>query len=199
MYPGGIGVVTQSGWQTAFGGYSMDQVWLKYNTEDMNFLRENLGISLLMVFYLLVLIPSLLLAVFGTLIQLKLIPVELPPSLSPYWSFRPLVLALLVVAGLVLLAVQLFTGFSLENVTKRHADAKALRAQPEQNQGNWTAEDHQRYAMDAGKEYGHYNLHRSAWLRLAFVLQFVALFGAALEYWVARRGALPSPRIDLHT
>src|SRR5262249_25394014 len=45
MYPAGVAAATQSGWQAAFGGYWVHEVWQDSNRDDLEYLK-NLGISL---------------------------------------------------------------------------------------------------------------------------------------------------------
>lgn len=197
MYPAGISAVTQTGWNAAFGGYSDNEVWRDANREDLDYLK-NLKLSLMLVFYLLILLPTLVIAIGSTLIHLRLVPVELPPSLAGSWSYRPLLVALLCLAGLVFLSLQLFSGFSLESATWEQADAMAKKLPGYKEPA--TPEQRIKFELDKGKEYGKFNLTRTSWLTIALVLQVAALLFALIDYWAERRGpAAPAPRIDILT
>jgi hypothetical protein len=198
MYPAGVGVVTQSGWNAAFGGYGQpSEVWMDANRDEMDFLK-NLGVSLWLVLFLLVLLPALVVALGTTLIHARLVPVELPPSLAQYWSFRPLLVSLLCLGGLVFLVLQLVSSFRIEEDAWKQAEkmAKALPGYKEPA----TPEQRDRFKLDTGKEYGKFNLERTGWLTLAVILAVAALLGSLLDYWAERRGPqAPPPRIDILT
>lgn len=197
MYPAGIGAVTQSGWNAAFGGYSDNEVWRDANREDLDYLK-NLKLSLMLVFYLLILLPTLVIAIGSTMVHLRMVPVELPPSLASSWSYRPMLVALLCLVGLVFLILQLVMGFSLEGATWEQADAMAKK-QPGYKEPA-TPEQRFKFQLDQGKEYGKFNLARTQWLTVAVILQVLALIYALIDYWAERRGpAAPPPRIDVLT
>jgi hypothetical protein len=198
VYPGGIGAVTQNGWNAAFGGYSESTIWNKYyvkdEPEDLKIPPKDLGAGVLLVFCILFLLPGLVVALIATLMHQRLIPVELPPSLTNYWSYRPLLVTLLGLGALVFLILQLASGFPLENETRRVAEKRVTK--PE---GKPTEEDEQKYQMDVGREVGKYNLQTTTWLKVSVVLLALAVIGALLDYWLERRGAQPPPRIDVLT
>jgi hypothetical protein len=197
MYPAGLGVVTQSGWSAAFGGFAPpNEVWMDSYRDEMDFLK-NLGVSIWLVFFLLLWLVSVVVALGSTLIHLRLVPVELPPSLMQYWSFRPLLVSLLCLVGLVFLVLQLISGFSLESEAWKKAETLA-KAIP--GQSDATPEKRLKTTLDQGREYGKFNIERTGWLTLAVVLQSVAFLGALLDYWTERRGPQsPPPRIDILT
>ncbi|MBY0527677.1 MAG: hypothetical protein K2R98_30040, partial [Gemmataceae bacterium] len=198
MYPSGIGVITQNGWNVAFGGFSnSDKVWVKYyGTNETDNIVNQVGVALWLVLYLLVLLPTLVIALAGAMLQNKLIPVELPPAFQNYWSFRPVLLVLLNVAALVFLVFQLVVGLPLEKVTAQEVDKKVSATRPDRP----SDEDDLKLKLDAGREVGKFNLETTTWVHLALLLQAVALLGAALEFWLERRGpTLPPPRVDVLT
>jgi len=196
MYPSGIGVVTQSGWQVAFNGYDMNEVWKSNNKDAMEYLtKEGPGVSITAVFFLLVVLPGLMLALGTTLVHLKMIPVELPPSVMGFWSFRPLGIAALSLAGLVFVILTLVAGFPIEAKTHEAALAEAKKYNSDD-----TPEKRLKLEMDTGKEYGKFNLQRPFWLHLTLLFLLLAVIGALLDFWLERRRPLnlPVPRADYH-
>lgn len=196
MEPAGITVFSQSGWQAAFGGFTDNttsgEIWHKYNEEDMKYVAD-LGSAFPLILFILIVVPTLLLAVAAVLIQRHILPIPLPAALEPLWAFRGLAIAALTLAALVLLLLQMLSGFPLENLTMEQAARKAAEGKP---QG--TEEDRAHIQMDKGKEYGKYNLQTTGLVSLTVFLLALACLGALLEGWLERRASLPPPRLDLH-
>jgi hypothetical protein len=203
MYPGGIGVVTQNGWNVAFGGYSEEgkNIWNKYyvekEKEDLRIPPKELGSGLFLIFAILFLLFGLVIGLLATMMHQRLLPVELPPSLTNYWSYRPLLVALLALGALVFLILQLTSGFPLEDAARTVAQK---RAKETTNLGDKPSEEDQTYyQMEVGREMGKFNLQTTIWLKLSVILLAIAVIGALMDYWLERRGAQPPPRIDVLT
>ncbi len=195
MFPNGFDAVTQSGWQVAFNGYSIDEVYKANNSDALNYLtKDGPGVAALLIIFVLLLIPTLIIAVAGALIHLKVVPVQLPPAAEPFWAYRPLLVAGLCLALLIFLILQLFSGLPIEDKTLVAANDAAKLANPEAN----TPEKRTKVQMDAGKEYGKFNLTRTGWISLVLFFLFVATVASLLEWWVLHRGNQPVPRFDFH-
>src|SRR5262249_8898651 len=115
MYPNGISAVTQNGWGVAFGSAALDDGWKANNKGMLDYLtKDGPHASVPLVFFALVLLLALVVAIGGLLVHLKIVPVALPPSVEQFWSFRPLAVAGLSLLALVFLVLQVFGSFPLE-------------------------------------------------------------------------------------
>ena len=115
MYPSGIPALTQSGFGMAFNSYDINEVWkANYKKYLEPVTKDGPGIGLPSIFYVLVLIPAFLVALGGAIVHLKMVPVQLPPSVEPFMGYRPLLIVGLAGLALVLLVLQLIVGLPLE-------------------------------------------------------------------------------------
>lgn len=197
MYPAGIQVFSQNGWQAAFHGYTDDtrdgEVWRAANRADMEYVRDNLGSGVFLILFVILVPLVVLLALAVLLVQYGLVPVPVPPGFASVWSLRSLILAALCAAALVLLLLQLTSGFPLEDTVWAQAKTAASRDKPAPE----TEEQRSLRRMDEGKEYGKFNVQSTNLVWLVVLLMVLATLGAVLEWWVERRGTLPPPRLDL--
>jgi len=207
IYPGGVAAVTQSAWGAAFGGYSEDPDMKKrfktYMTDEelekANKRRKDQdkppfedprpGVSLLTLFYLLLFIPTLVLAI-GSIVLLFL-KQPLPPvvqQLLPWqWSIHAGLNAVL----LLFLILQLLLNFSLENNFKAFLDSRETK-----KKDSMTTEE-RKYA-EAERGMALEALHRTNWLRVAVFLHLLAAVSAGLVMWVDKRGpAHPVPKLEM--
>ncbi len=191
MYPSGEAVVWQSGWSVAFGGYETDKVWDKYFPDDIAFLKD-MPAAVLTVFFLLMLLPTMVLALGTVLIHRKMVPVELPPSMTQYWQFRPLLIAGMTFIAFLFLALQMLSGFPLESRTKEHADKVAKKVD------KVTDEDAKHQSMEQGRALGMFNLERKTWLTWTVFFLLLAVVFSLLDFWLEWRGNQAPPRADLH-
>lgn len=200
MYPRGIGVVTQTGWGTAFNSVSVNEKWKGWATKPEEQYWKNVygdakavnalldpGISILMIFFALVLIPAVLAGLASLLIGMKLLPVEVPAGLAPFWAMRALFIAGLSLALLVFLFLTLWMGFPLEQkavsqVEKAVSDERALAGTSEKN-------DPERWEIETGIRLGGFVLRTTPWLMLALIFTILAVAAPALEIWKERRAA----------
>lgn len=206
MYPGGVGVVTQTGWQAAFGSTSVDEKWRGYATREQYWKNiygddkavEALlspGVSVLMIFFILLLFPTLLAALVSVAISRKLLPIEVPAGLAGIWPLRSLLVGGLALLMLVLLMLALASGLPLEQkaVEQVKASVAAVRDTAPTAEKN----DPVRWEIDQGVRLGGYSLRTTAWLGLVLVLNILAVLGAAADFWIERRGTQPFPRLEL--
>jgi hypothetical protein len=190
-YPGGYGVYTQSGFQAIFGSYSTDPVGEKVlakEKEIQEYMRAN---WFRMGLYFLLVVGALVLAVAPKVLSAA--SLRVPPALQAYWPWRSALLAAAVLLAFVILLIQLAAGFGLEQ-----ALATPVAASLETERGKaTTTEERQQVDIKEGLALGRYNLHRTGWLSLAEVLNFLALVGVLLEIWLDKRGARPMPRVEM--
>jgi hypothetical protein len=199
MYPNGISAVTQTGWGTAFGSAFIDDVWKANNKDMLDYLtKDGPSSSVPLVLFVLIFLVALIAAVGGTLVQLKIVPVALPPTVEPYWSFRPLAVAGLSLLALVFLLLQVFGNFPLEEMSMKKAKELAASGPGARENQQDTPERKQVFQLDWGKMYGQFNIERTFWLTLTILVLLIAVIGDLLEWCVVRRGNQPPPRLDFH-
>jgi hypothetical protein len=207
MYPGGVPVLTQSGWQVAFGSTSYDEKWKGYatnsneqywkNTYDAKAVEGLLtpGFSLLLVLFILLLFPTLLAALVSVAIASKLLPIEVPAGLASIWPLRSLLVGGLALLMLLLLMLSLASGLPLEQkaVEQVKATVTAMR------EAASTAEKNEplRWDIEQGVRLGGYAVRTTAWLGLVLVLNILAVLGTVADFWIERRGTQPLPRLEL--
>lgn len=206
MYPGGIGVVTQTGWGSAFGSANRDDGWYKYSTDtrakywekyygsDVEPLTKP-GVSILLIFFILILLPAVLASLISVAISAKLIPIAVPPPLQAFWPMRSLFVGGLALATLIFLLFELFYGFPLEHTARGQVEAaveleKQAATPAEQRDGP-------RWDIEKGVRLGGYVLRTTTWLTLVLILNVIAVIGCALEMWLERRGAQAMPHLRL--
>lgn len=189
LYPGGVASVTQNAWQAAFGSYSMDRDLPNpaVSSEERDSAKPH--VSVLTLFYMILFIPILLVTIAS--VVLPLIPIRFPPALENIWPWRWAIVAAANVILFFFLLLQLLLGFSLESrygdwVDKQvQVDSKEAKSLPQQKVDS----ERGKYMQD---------LYRTFWLKFAVFLHLAAILGAALMYWIDRRGsARPLPQLEL--
>jgi hypothetical protein len=193
MYPGGSGAFTQNAWQAAFGGGSLDPVWVKATAgQSILIVRpDQVGASGLLIVFLLVLVLLLLLTGGILALDLKLLPLSLPPGAQALLPWRWALVAGLGFLALFFLLLQLLVGFTLERTIAADC-VNAVKAV----QSVTTAEDQEVFDFKVGILEGMFGLKRTLWLRLAVLLNILIVLGAAGACWMERRGNRPPPRFE---
>jgi hypothetical protein len=188
VYPGGVPLITQSAWQAAFNSYSAD-VDLEKAMGPGGPKGEGPGVSILLIFYVILMCIVLLLAL--SCMVINIMPKILPPGLDPIIRLRWLILGGVAMLTFLFLVLQLLIGFGLENKYKKDIDEqfKATRENAKT--------DAEKKAVEVQAGMAKSALFRTVWLRLAFTLQLVALICVLLEIWVSRRGNKPLPKLEL--
>jgi hypothetical protein len=192
MYPWGTSALTQSGWGAVVGSTSVDDTWKTLLTPEESKAFENAGASPFVILFILLFFPTLLITVGAGLVQLKLVPVQLPPALETFWPWRPFVVAGLTLVTFLFLLFQAASDFPVESAAKTVADQKV-----KDRTADLATRKQEYINMAKGLEYGRYNLERTTAFALILWLLLLAIVAALLEGWVARRGNQPLPRIDL--
>jgi hypothetical protein len=191
-YPGGYGVYKQSAFQMIYGGggHPADQVAVEkvFNTET----KIDVDFNPLMILYILLILVALALAA-APLITAHT-SYQLPTFAHTIWPWRSALAAAAVGLAFLILLLQTWRGFGLENaITKTIVGDEAKAGK--------TSGDTQRIAdITQGAQLGRYNLRRTGWFDLAGFLNLVALAGACLEYWLEKRQhqGRPIPQVQIH-
>ena len=191
VYPGGYGIYTQSGWQTFYGGLARDPVGIEALGASKP-IDDGVGGNWLMFFYFLLLLIALLLVLAPLVVTHGTL--KLPPIVQQYWSWRLAALGTSLAIAFVIVLAQNWIGFGVEKAVAGHVDT-ALESE---RAAATTPEKQEVYNIHRGMEIGRYGLQRTAWHRLAMLLQILALVGVCLEIWLERRGPRPLPRADFH-
>lgn len=197
MYPGSVGVVTQTGWQAAFGSATVDTDWYNYTTRekywekyygtDVEPLRAP-GVSVLLIFFALIMVPATVVAVVAEALAHRLIPIDLSPELGPFLSMRPLFVGGLALVMLALLLLVSFVGFPLEQTVTKQVEASVKTAREAASTPSAEVKDNARWVIEQGIRQGGFNLDTRPWFVLVLILNVVAVAGAGLQFWLERRG-----------
>jgi hypothetical protein len=194
-YYGSYGVVTQSGWGAAFGGYTVDDVF-DYKTHwDSNTLAEDKpGVDVLMIFFLFLgLLPAVLIGVVAAALPWLKRQFRLPPGLAALEPWRWLLLTGATLMALLFLFLQIVTSFSIESRTRAAIERAAKKEGLGSTSGEskWIDIEKERAITASG-------LQRTVYLRLSLLLLIVAAAAAALTHWLEHRGSnRPAPRFEL--
>jgi len=196
IYPGGHGVYTQSAWGSLFGSYSTnpngDKV-LKFDTKDDKgkSLRDDVHTNWLMLLYLPGLLVTAVLAVLFTI--LPALKLKLPPPIQAYLPWRMALIAALSLLLTGILCLQSIRGFGLQNAVEAQID---LQFQKDREEAK-TGEEIERFEMRRGAAKESLGLEQTTANRLAILLHFVAIIGAAGTVLMVRRSDKPPPRIEV--
>ena len=193
LYPGGYGVYTQNGWQAIGGWFHSDPAGNEELGELDKHLKENIHASWLVLLFILLLLASLVLAI-GSMAAPH-VRAKLHPQLQPLLQWSAALVSLFSLVALILLILQLFVGLGLENAAQRYVDNKP--DVKDRHDRVKTPEENEKYLIYRGEQLGALQVRRTTWLCLEVILNIIALIGAALEFWLSRRGNRPLPRIEL--
>jgi hypothetical protein len=163
---------TQTGWGTGFG-------------------KELSGLGLV---YLLVLLLTVLVAFAHVLVPR--LGVRLPPQVEQIWPHRLPLLLGLTAALLVFLLFQLLTGFGLEKAVEKSPAETAKKDESKPASEDRLSKGLSQGPKAEGARFARLALYRTIWLYLAVLLQVVALLAVLAEYWLARRGTRPVPKLE---
>lgn len=193
LYPAGYAAFTQTPWGAAFAQMSRDPVAneeLKFGDAKVgDILDKKLHMNFWMFPYLFLLIPALVLAVAGPVVDRA--NVKLPPNVEPLWQYRPLALGILATLLLLFLLAQWASGFGLQRavndwIESEFADTKAAATTPEKVQ---------RWEMQVAMMKGTYHVKTTPWLRLALLMHLLAAAAVLGEAGLMLRGSKPPPRV----
>jgi hypothetical protein len=145
--------------------------------------------SVLGAFYILLLFPTLAVALAAAVVPL--LSLKMPPPVEKLWAWRAAFVAAVILLPTLLLLGELALGFGLERLVKDPGSVAEERAQAETFAGRLRA-------STLNREVAQVTVGRTFWLDLAVLLQLLALVGAGLDAWMQYRSATrPPPRIDV--
>jgi hypothetical protein len=182
ILPGGYPVYTQNALQMIWGGYSVDPVGAKVIGMD-EAIHGAVHANWSMVFYLLLILAALVLAVTPFL-QAR-ITYPLPHALQRIWPWRTVLILVATLLAFLVLFSFLVSGSGLENAVSTMVRKTAPATSPEEQ-------------IKLGLELSRWGLSRTFWLHCAVFFHAVALAGAGLELWLERRGERPLPRLEVY-
>jgi len=196
-FPAGYSAFTQNAWGAALGVMSHDPVAYEElrvrdsKTEDKvgDVLDRRLHMNLWLFPYLLLIFPTLLLAIAGPVVDMG--KVKLPQDLEPYWQYRPVALGILATLLLLLLLAQWASGFGLQRAVNEWAEAEYA----ESKAAATTPEKIQKWEMDVAMFKGKYHVKTTPWLRLAVLMHLLAAAAVLAEAGLMIRGTKPPPRV----
>jgi hypothetical protein len=196
-YPGGVALLTQSAWQSAFGSVTEEEgkplpKELKDVVRPPSKEEEAPGASGLMIVYVLLLVLLLLLTLAA--VVWDLLPTALPPALQQLRPWRWGLVAGVGVLALALLVLEEAVGFSLENRVTATVDT--LLREDLQRAAAPGASDAVVKRAEILRGMALAELRRTTALTAATALSVLAVLAALLVVWVERRGARPRPRVD---
>jgi hypothetical protein len=188
MYPAGYGAYTQNAWQSLFGGLSVDPVAedeFKLKTD----LEERIKTNWWLLPYLLFLIPALLLAWAGPVVDMA--KIKLPEGLEKVWQLRPAILGAILAVTFLFLLVQWASGFGVQRAVYDKVEADSAKAKAMAN----TPDKEQRYEMNLAMAKGASQVKTTPWLRFAALAHLIAILAVAAEVGLTLRGHKPPPRV----
>jgi DNA-directed RNA polymerase subunit RPC12/RpoP len=197
LAPGGYTVLTQNGWQAAFGGHDGTVPEVKEWKELESSLPTRLTWDLLIVPYTVLLLAAVALAAVERVLKDPK-PRDLPAPLMwlpQVWPYLLYILIGLAAATFVLLYLASLRGFSLERVPHELARLepsveKALEAGP-------TGTELRRVNIQVGQNAARFAPGQTVWLNLLLIAHVVALLALLARLWLVARGPKPFPRIGV--
>lgn len=193
LYPAGYPAFTQNAWQGMFGWMYRDSVAddeLRLgDTKLGDELDKRLHTSWWLLPYLVLLIPTVLIAVAGPIVDL--LKLKVPPGLEQAWQFRPALLGILTVVTLLFLLAQWASGFGLQRAVNQRIDAEYAESKAAAN----TPEKEQRWEMKVAMVKGAFHVRTTPWLRLAVFMHLLAAAAVVTEAGLMLRGKKAPPRL----
>lgn len=190
MYPAGYAAYTQNAWQGLLGWISWDDV-AEDEMKIGNDLKERVHSSLWLLPYLLLLFPTLVLAIAGPVIDVA--KLKIPLNIEQLWKYRPAALGALTLLMLLFLLAQWASGFGLQNAVSERIEADTAEKKAQAN----TPDKRQRWEMNVAAMRGMFHVKTTPWMRLTVLLQLLATAAVAAEVGLALRGNKPPPRVGV--
>jgi hypothetical protein len=192
---GGYPVLTQSAWQAAFGGYTLDDVVDNKTHWDKDTKPEDKpGAGVVMIFFLFLgLLPAVLVGIAVALLPRLQTQFRMPPGVAIMLPWRWLIVAGVTAVPLLFLSLQVVTPFSIESKTRASVERENAGERKGANaiDAKWIDIKEQHAIAEAG-------LRRTWYLRLSFLLLVISAAAAALAHWIEHRGpSRPLPRIEI--
>jgi hypothetical protein len=223
VYPGGYAAATENAWGVVIGSANDDpnmRKVFKFTTDeelkDLNKSKDDKDKTKddkdkikdnrpswgpLTLFYLLCFLALFVLTLAATAIGL--IPMKLPPAISPFLPWRWGVIFALNLLLFLILVLQLVVGFPLESSMRTWADSVANREEKAMRSEKDSSDSEKRdtvqettYKVLAGRHAT--EVERTSWLTLVVVLHLLAIFTTLLLFWLEQRERFKKPLPELN-
>jgi hypothetical protein len=194
LAPGGYTVLFQNGWDALAGGMSDTVPELPDWKELEKGLSGKLRADIFILPYLLLLIPTVALAVIERVVNP--VTTKLPGPLlwiPRVWPYLLLLIGGLSVVLLLLLFFGSLRGFSLERSVNEIATAKF----EEQIAKNPAGTELRKINIQIGQEAARYAPRQTTWLSILLLLHLLALLAILVRLWMNTRVNKNHPRISL--
>jgi hypothetical protein len=190
-YPGGFGVYTQTGFQTIWGGFSVDPVGEKVLLQQKE-IEDHISANWFrMTLYLLLILGALALLIWP-IVQARG-GVRTPPALEAIAPWRSTLLVVVLLLAFVFLFLQVWRGSGLEDALTAPIDTRLEKDRAAaQNYDEKTMVEIRR-----GQLLGSLGLRATAWLYWEVIFLLIVLGGASLELWMEKRPDHPLPHAEL--
>jgi len=196
MYPGGIGVVTQSAWQATFGYYSIDPAFDEMKEDEgkkFDPAKDAPGFSVNAFFYLLSFMPIMLVAI--AVAAVSVLKINLPPPVQSLWGWRFLAVGVLTFIPLFFLFLQSMAGFPLEDKVQANLDQQFKEKLRDAKSNEIKIK---KVEIEEAVELASRGLARTRARSFVILLHLVATVGALMAFWLERRGPnRPLPRFEM--
>jgi hypothetical protein len=195
VYPNGTPVYTQSAWRAATGSLPPpDPIGDEVMQLEPALLKHK-SVSLLLLFYLILLIPAVLLAVAERLIPLT--GGTVPDVFRTVWTYRQTIQAWLSAVLFLLLVGAATFGIGLESAAAAAAE-EAVPMPPAAEGTTPSSREIQVRNVKRDVKLASYALDRTIWMTLAVIMHVVAVTGTALDQWLDRNPGRPAPRVECY-
>ena len=188
LFPGGNSAYTQNAWQCLFGSVSYDPVAERLMGFQSK-LEERVHSNLWLLPYLFLLVPALVLAWAGPIVEVA--KIKIPPNIEPYWKYRSAALAALLFFMFLLLLLQCATGFGIQRGVEQYIDDQFTLEKASAK----TPEEIQTLEMKMDGIRGSMRVRTTTALRLAIFFHLIAALAALGELGLALRGDKSPPRV----
>lgn len=199
--PNGTKVYSQNAWQAIGGSFTADAT----GEGVMNFetdLKAQEYWNLWLLFYIVLLIPTTILAIADRVLSHK--SNSVPDLLSGVWPHRHLALIALCVILLLLLIAPLISGFGLQKmgvaaVDKQMEKLKEAKDKSKEGaKGDLSTKDKAEISLMRDTRIAALGLTRTGWFCLALLLHLLAIVGAGSSIWLDRHPDSPDIRFEAY-
>jgi hypothetical protein len=181
LYAGDRMLLRQSGWGVAFGGMT------HYTARFLADLNPGVAVIVLLYFFLICLgllaVVALALGQFAP----ERLHVDLPPWLKGLVAWRSFLLGSISILGFVFLLPHCFVSFPFERMLLSNA-GEVYEA---------TLQAVKNLDVDKASLLTEPFLQRRSWYYAVVFLNLLAVFGSLGDFWLARRGNRPPPRMEV--
>jgi hypothetical protein len=191
-YPGGYGVVTQNGLQFL----SVDPVYarkvLALNSDTLP-ANAQPSTDILLIFFWLLFIPAMLLAVASVVVPM--LKIQLPPVAQQLMPWRWGIAGAATILAFLFLLLQAMFGFSIESQSVEYLP----NGEKIERKTSGTPEEQQAERFRIATALASRGVERTVVFSMVFWLMLFSSLGCATQYWLDQRERTkrPLPRVDL--